>query len=141
VLINASEIDGERMKTSFRQTDIQTDRPSDRFVYFRLGFDFFLLYWSLGVFFLLLIEKGNLDKVIVELQEKEGSKKGRDRSNGGWMHISRRVGDRTVFDTIAIVPRGANPVDRSDDKQGYGTPDLYFNVGKVKLADSSGRAV
>jgi hypothetical protein len=29
-----------------------------------------------------VIEKGELAKVIVEVQEKEGSKKGRDKKNG-----------------------------------------------------------
>jgi hypothetical protein len=32
-----------------------------------------------GIFFLFVIEKGELAKVIVEVQEKEGSKKGRDK--------------------------------------------------------------
>jgi len=119
VLINARESDGERIKTSFRQTDGHTDRPPERIVYFTLGFDLLYIYIILVCFllktseeeggFLLIRDKGELAKVIVEVQQKEGSKRGRgkrktDRFSGGiFSRISRCVTGRTVLHSVVTV--------------------------------------
>jgi hypothetical protein len=118
-------------------------------VYFTLGFDLFFITQfpfllktseEVGVFFLFLIEKEELAKVIVEVQEKEGSKKGRDKkrdrfSGGIVSRVSRCIAGRTVLHTVVTVSlsirHGASPVDRSEGRRRpkCSRLDVHFSAG------------
>jgi len=84
-----------------------------------------------------VIEKGELAKVIVEVQEKEGSKIGRDKKNrdrvsGGIVsRISRCFAGRTVLHTVVTARlslcHGDSPVDR---RPKCSRLDIFFSAGK-----------